>query len=1046
MANHQLLQGLVSEASDLLDDAEAALVSYPKITDDAGRNETVNRVFRHFHSIKGSAGFVELNEIAKVTHEAETLLEQYRNSSTLVMPHETTDLLCRTIDFLRILFDVELRMAANDETEKPADIISDMQGLIQEISNRVKSLKNRPSDLNVEIEENGRTQQHTTTIQISGRTSPSRVIGKAPNQVAPPEGKSASGLDAPPPHPRSDTTIIPRQGGGKAGSDTTKVNKADGAKSQSGRRSATSESDRRHSDTSMSYKSDTATIIRSQNLDSNLTTNKNEFLNRYINEANELLEQTEQALLLIEQHPEDTQESIQETFRALHSFKGNSGFMNLRDLEHLSHRMESEIESSINKSVGINIQTIDVLLQMIDVLRQGVLNLSCGGSGEIPEANLYITMMDEIGSSNSRDTGMVNTQVRDPVTAVSEKAPEPPPPPPPPPPEPPVTPVAQTAAEPPSKSATAVQKRIPQIVTRKNRSSPDTAAPGPATAAVPVAKSPPSRPVVAAAGAGAEEPPQPPAGNSLTTLEPRGKASTQVDLATTPRVTHIELNGPLPNATPATREIKAPTKMEVEAKLTPTRKKTTRIMPTPDAPVAVPPPPPAAAPTAIRPVAPPRAPIPKVNAPEQPAPPPVTTPRATPNSAGAGAGAGAAAGASPQKGVAAPRTDIRVDLNKLDLMLDLVGELVIAETMVTRHPALIDQENESLERAVHQLRRVANSLQDMAMSVRMIPLSSTFRRMIRLVYDLSIKAGKQVDLVLLGEETEVDRTVIERISDPLVHIIRNAIDHGLETSEDRLASGKPETGRVTIEGRHEGGEVWIVITDDGRGLSREKIVRKGIERGLINGDGSDLSDGQIYHLIFEPGFSTADKITDISGRGFGMDVVKKNIEKLSGKIDIRTREGEGTAVIMRIPLTLAIIEGMLVRAGATRYIIPLLSIRESLKPDISQIMFTPDGQAMVKLRQDLIPVVRLDEVFRRVTMTKKIEDGILMVVEGEDGGVVALFVDELLGQQETVIKGLTGWLKKSRGVSGCTVLGDGEVGLILDIGTIIKVASRNANV
>ncbi len=330
----------------------------------------------------------------------------------------------------------------------------------------------------------------------------------------------------------------------------------------------------------------------------------------------------------------------------------------------------------------------------------------------------------------------------------------------------------------------------------------------------------------------------------------------------------------------------------------------------------------------------------------------------------------------------------------------------------------------------------------MATSVRMIPLAPTFRRMTRLVYDLSVKAGKQVDLILLGEETEVDRTVIERISDPLVHIIRNAIDHGIEPPGERIAAGKPEMGRLTIEGHHEGGEVWIVITDDGRGLDREAILKRAVARGLIPGDGSELTDNQIFHFIFEPGFSTAARVTDISGRGFGMDVVKKNIEKLSGRIDIRTRPGEGTAVVLRIPLTLAIIDGMLVRSDETRYIIPLLSIRESLRPDLSQILSTPDGQEMVKLRNELIPIVRLDETFSRVRRTKELVEGILMIVEGEDGDVVALFADELLGQQETVIKGLSGWLKKSRGVSGCTILGDGEVGLILDIGAIVRLVRQ----
>ncbi|MHC4884543.1 MAG: chemotaxis protein CheA, partial [Planctomycetota bacterium] len=306
-------------------------------------------------------------------------------------------------------------------------------------------------------------------------------------------------------------------------------------------------------------------------------------------------------------------------------------------------------------------------------------------------------------------------------------------------------------------------------------------------------------------------------------------------------------------------------------------------------------------------------------------------------------GDSAAAKAAESKSSAAKavvRNDIRVDINKLDSLINLVGELVIAEAMVTRSDAVLDIEDENYERAVHQLRRVTSSLQDVAMSVRMIPLSATFRKMIRLVHDVSAKAGKQVDLKLLGEDTEVDKTVIEKIADPLVHIVRNSVDHGVEPSEERIQCGKPETGSLVIEGRHEGGEVWIIIRDDGRGLNRKKIVAKAIERGLIKGDGSDLTDSQVNKLIFEAGFSTADAITDISGRGVGMDVVKRNIENLNGRIDVNSKEGEGTTVILRIPLTLAIMEGMLVRVGDSRYTLPMLSIRESLRPDESSITRT----------------------------------------------------------------------------------------------------------
>ena len=391
--------------------------------------------------------------------------------------------------------------------------------------------------------------------------------------------------------------------------------------------------------------------------------------------------------------------------------------------------------------------------------------------------------------------------------------------------------------------------------------------------------------------------------------------------------------------------------------------------------------------------------------------------------------------------------EIRVNLDKLDVLINLVGELVIAESMVTRCPAIAQLDDERFDRAVHQLRRITADLQDVSMSVRMIPLSSTFRKMTRLVHDLSAKTGKQVKLELVGEETEVDKTVIELIGDPLVQIVRNSLDHGLELPEERRAAGKPETGTLTIEAKHESGEVWILIRDDGRGLNRDKILKKGIEQGLIQGDGPALSDEKIFSLIFEPGFSTADKVTDVSGRGVGMDVVKKNMEKMKGRIDLRSRAGQGTTVILRIPLTLAIIAGMLIRVGRSKYTIPMLTVRESFKASERQITVTPDGQEVVRVREELVPVVRLHALFKKKAALDKIEEGIIIVVEA-DGKPVAVFADEIIGQQETVIKGLSGYFGNVSGVSGCTILGDGEISLILDVPAVVAalLKSREAMV
>jgi two-component system chemotaxis sensor kinase CheA len=420
---------------------------------------------------------------------------------------------------------------------------------------------------------------------------------------------------------------------------------------------------------------------------------------------------------------------------------------------------------------------------------------------------------------------------------------------------------------------------------------------------------------------------------------------------------------------------------------------------------------------------------------------PTSTPEKNANSASKSAAAKKTKTDAAAKAVAAARQGIRVDITKLDKLINLVGELVIAEAMVVRNPTVVEMEDENLERAIHHLNRVSADLQDVAMSVRMVPLEGTFRKMTRLVYDVSRKAGKKVDLKLEGEETEVDKTVIEQIGDPLVHIVRNAIDHGLETPDERKKAGKPEAGSVRIEARHEGGEVWIVIQDDGRGLNREKILAKAIKNGILTEDAiPEMRDEAIYKLIFEPGFSTAEKVTDISGRGVGMDVVKKNIEKLKGRVEVRSNPGQGSTFILHIPLTLAIIDGMLIRVGDARYTIPLLTIRETLRPKREQITITPDGRETARVREEMIPVLRLHDIFKKKSQSERLEDGLLIIVEF-DRQFVALFVDELLGQHQTVIKGLSDYLGEARGVSGCTILGDGEVSLILDIGGLIEMTN-----
>ncbi len=387
---------------------------------------------------------------------------------------------------------------------------------------------------------------------------------------------------------------------------------------------------------------------------------------------------------------------------------------------------------------------------------------------------------------------------------------------------------------------------------------------------------------------------------------------------------------------------------------------------------------------------------------------------------------------------------IRVDIEKLDKLLDLVGELVIAEAMVTNDQAVDVSQNARFSKAFLQLDKISREIQEVAMSMRMIPLAGVFRRMLRLVRDLANKANKQVELEIIGEDTEVDKTIIEQISDPLVHLIRNAVDHGIESVTERKLAGKSETGKVTIEAKHSAGEVWITVEDDGGGLNREKIFRKGVEKGLVREEDRDMKDEDVWRLIFEPGFSTAEQVSNISGRGVGMDVVRRNIEKLRGKLDIRSKPGIGTMFAIRIPLTLAIIEGMVIRVGHNRYIIPISSIKESFRPKSDQITCTPDNLEIVRIRGELLPVARLHELYHIDPKHKDLTKGILIYVDSNDNKC-CLFVDELIGQQQIVIKGLPAYLKRVRGISGCAIMGDGEVGMIMDIADLVSSIEKNAS-
>lgn len=410
----------------------------------------------------------------------------------------------------------------------------------------------------------------------------------------------------------------------------------------------------------------------------------------------------------------------------------------------------------------------------------------------------------------------------------------------------------------------------------------------------------------------------------------------------------------------------------------------------------------------------------------------------------AGAPARPSSGETAMAAAAIKRQDIRVDLDKLDILINLIGEMVIAENMLIHSPDIDGLELENFSKSAQQMNKIVKELQEVAMTIRMIPVAGLFRRMTRLVHDLSAKCGKKVDLQLFGLETELDKTVIETITDPLVHLIRNSLDHGLEPREERLQHGKSETGVVRLSANHEEGEVWITVEDDGRGLNREKILQKAISRNLIEGDGAQLSDREVAALTFLPGFSTAEKVTDVSGRGVGMDVVKQNLAKINGKIDVTSRPSQGTKTILRIPLTMAIIDGMLVRVGNAKFIVPILSIKESFRPDPKAITVSPDGQELVRVRDRLQPVLRLHALHDIPPDRHGLHEGILIVLESQ-GTCLSLFVDEILGQQQTVIKGLSDYIGrhgKVQGVSGCTILGNGEICLILDANALAEALAK----
>jgi two-component system chemotaxis sensor kinase CheA len=396
---------------------------------------------------------------------------------------------------------------------------------------------------------------------------------------------------------------------------------------------------------------------------------------------------------------------------------------------------------------------------------------------------------------------------------------------------------------------------------------------------------------------------------------------------------------------------------------------------------------------------------------------------------------------SPRAMAATESGTIRVATGKVDRLIDLVGELVIAESMASQVLlAFIPSDLARLQESFAEVERYTRELQSRLMGIRMLPIGSAFSRFPRLVRDLAAATGKQVALAIHGEETELDKSVVERMADPLTHLVRNAIDHGIETTEERIAEGKPPIGTIMLRASHQAGSVVLEVSDDGRGLDRQRILAKARERGIV-GEGEDPTEDRIFSLIFEPGFSTAVNVSDISGRGVGMDVVKRSVESLSGAIAIASQPGLGVTFRIQLPLTLAILDGLLLRVGDQRFVMPLMSIVESIAPRREQLRQVAGRGEVIVLRGEPLPAVRLNRLFRVASAAVE-NAALLAVIVDHRGKRLALLVDELLGQQQVVIKSLETNFRKVEGAAGATILGDGQPALILDVAAVAEMAKN----
>ena len=845
--NTELLEGFVAESREAMDSINPLFV---EVVDKLNEGcvidaETLNGIFRLFHTMKGSAGFLNLNVLVEVNHEAETLLDLCRKDPELL-----------NVEFIETLLDA-------------CDVLSQLIDA---------------------IELTGSDEGHIDTSNIIEKLKAAQEMMLNPGAET-----------------RTKQADVPISGNELTGDEFT--------------------------------------------LDFALLSP--EILEKFVQEGLDLMDNSEADLLAFSKN-NDEKTVLDSAFRNVHTFKGNCGFMSFSDMQKIAHGVEAVLQGLKDGRSKAEEETINVLLNSVDTMKDGLIGLMQGGKGEIEQLDTILSLLENLKplenavavktENPKNDTVELNTNIASRILLVEDDP--------------------------------STQKLISKILTKKGL---ECFPCGSAEEGLELLNSGQkidvclsditlpnmsgkdfisqinarfhSIPVIALSGNKDRE-----LLKDLMKLEVYGFADKPIN-----RTELLEL---VENA------IEHYVRKQFQSGKSSEDKEVSKV---------------------------------KV------------------------------------------RHDIRVDLQKLDTLIDLVGELIIAEAMVTRHPEIEHIEKPGFERSAHRLHLITNELQDIAMAVRMVPVSGTFKKMMRLVHDVSNKINKPLKLILKGEETEVDKAVVDMIADPLVHMIRNSADHGIEDPEDRVAAGKDKLGIITLDAVQKASEVLIIVSDDGRGLNREKIIEKSKANGLISDNGENLSDDEAYQLIFEPGFSTAQEVTDISGRGVGMDVVKKNIEKIKGRIEIKNNPGKGCAFIIHIPLTLATIEGMLVKVGRTKYTVPIVDIRESLRPDKSQITVRPDGQEFVKIRESLLPVFRLHELHNIEPEHLELNEGILMVLDLLQGPV-CLFVDDIMHQVQTVIKHLSGYMGDVRGISGCNILGNGEVALILDPESAMKCIPVKRNI